>query len=351
MTTLALSPARLWQQFPRETIATGMLAGVGAIGLAVGSLSLGGTNDAAAAEMPPPPPAMAYKQVSAEEAMRLNAALPVNSSLTGAARPFTVDVGGAAAKANALECLTQAVYYEAGQEPTDGQRGVAQVVLNRVRHPAFPASVCGVVYQGSTRQTGCQFTFTCDGSLLRAPEAGAWNRARKVAEAAINGSVYAGVGNATHYHANYVMPYWAPTLAKTAVLGAHIFYRWNGGWGQPAAFNQRYNGLESNPALLRSATLAITRTKPATPVSGVTAMPIAKVDGVTVREDAEGKRVRVLFTQEARDAVEKVADTRTPYVDKVQASDNLRYALGDGAATQGEALGPPKAADSTLKAN
>ena len=351
MTTLALSSAPWWRRFPRETIATGALAAVGAAALVAGAVTVTGSNDASATEAPPPPPAMAYKAVSAEEAIRLNAALPVNAPIEGVAQPFTVSVGGAAAKANALECLTQAVYYEAGQESTDGQRGVAQVVLNRVRHPAFPASVCGVVYEGSTRQTGCQFTFTCDGSLLRAPEPGAWNRARKVAEAALNGSVYAGVGNATHYHANYVMPYWAPTLAKTAVIGAHIFYRWSGGWGKPAAFTQRYNGLESNPAALRSATLAIVRTQPATPVSSVAAMPIAKIDGVTVREQANGKRVRVRFTQEARDAVEKVAEKRTSYVEKVQASDNLRYALGDDAAPQGEALGRAAASDPTVKAN
>ena len=351
MTTLALSPARVWQQFPRETIAAGLLAGVGALGIAVGVITLGGSKDAAAAEAPPPPPAMTYQQVSADEAMRLNAALPVNAPVAGAAQPFTLSVGGAVAKANALECLTQAVYYEAGQEPTDGQRGVAQVVLNRVRHPAFPASVCGVVYQGSTRQTGCQFTFTCDGSLLRQPDAAAWNRARKVAEAALNGSVYPAVGNATHYHAKYVMPYWAPTLAKTAVVGAHIFYRWNGGWGQPGAFNQRYNGLESNPSALRSATLAIVRTQPVTPVSNPAVLPIAKVEGVTVREEAGGKRVRVHFTQEARAAVEKVAEKRTPYVEKVQASDNLRYALGGDTAPQGETLGRARAPDPSVKAN
>ena len=88
---------------------------------------------------------------------------------------------GADVRAQALECLTSAVYYEAGNETVDGQRGVAQVVLNRVRHPAFPASVCGVVYQGSLRTTGCQFTFTCDGSLNRSPDAAGWARAHKVA--------------------------------------------------------------------------------------------------------------------------------------------------------------------------
>src|SRR5947199_78142 len=83
-----------------------------------------------------------------------------------------------------------------------GVLAVAQVVLNRVRHPAFPASVCGVVYEGSTRQTGCQFTFTCDGSLYRRPDLTGWRRAYTIAEAALSGSVYAPVGYATHYHAN-----------------------------------------------------------------------------------------------------------------------------------------------------
>ena len=159
-------------------------------------------------------------------------------------------------RARALECLTSAIYYEAAQEPTDGQRAVAQVVLNRVRHPAFPNSVCGVVYEGSTRPTGCQFTFTCDGSMARAPMPDLWNRARKVAEEALNGAVYAPVGLATHYHANYVVPYWASSLVKTAVEGAHIFYRWAGGWGQPAAFNDRWSGTEGSPAALRLAALS-----------------------------------------------------------------------------------------------
>lgn len=351
MNSLAFPYALWWRGLHRETIAKGALAAVGVAAAIAAVASVSGLDGANAAESPPPPPPMAYKPMSAEEAVRANAALPVNAPLEGVAAPFTVSVGGTAAKTNALECLTQAIYYEAGQESTDGQRGVAQVVLNRVRHPAFPASVCGVVYQGSTRQTGCQFTFTCDGSLLRQPDQASWNRARKVADAALNGSVYAGVGNATHYHANYVMPYWAPTLAKTAVIGAHIFYRWSGGWGKPGAFSQRYSGLESNPSLLRSASLAIVRTQPATPLATAAAMPIAKIDGVAVREDADGKRVRVRFTQEARDAVEKVAEKRTSYVEKVQASDNLRYALGDDAAPQSEAFGPTAASDVTVKAN
>jgi hypothetical protein len=119
-----------------------------------------------------------------------------------------------------------------------GKRGVAQVVLNRVRHPAFPNSVCGVVMQGSNRTTGCQFTFSCDGSLYRRPSPQGWQSARQTALAALSGAVEPSVGMATHYHADYVRPYWASSLDKVAVIGTHIFYRWSGSWGKRVAFNQ-----------------------------------------------------------------------------------------------------------------
>ena len=114
-----------------------------------------------------------------------------------------------------------------------------------VIHPAYPNSVCGVVFQGSSRATGCQFTFPCDGALARMPDPEGWRRARQVAEAALSGYVMKGVGNATHYHANYVAPYWSPNLLKVATVGAHIFYRWMGGWGLPGAFGHAYGGDES----------------------------------------------------------------------------------------------------------
>lgn len=147
-----------------------------------------------------------------------------------------------------LDCLAQAIYYEAASESEAGQRAVAQVVLNRVRHPAYPATVCGVVFEGARRSTGCQFSFSCDGALRRGPMPALWERARRVAEAALNGAVYAPAGWATHYHANYVVPYWASSLVKTATVGAHIFYRWRGGWGRPPAFLNRYAGTEPNIA-------------------------------------------------------------------------------------------------------
>lgn len=190
-------------------------------------------------------------QAIGEQAKVINAAMPFSSAPVASARPFVVS-GDEVDERRALLCLTQAVYYEAGFEPVAGRRAVAQVVLNRVRHPAFPKSVCGVVYQGS--RTGvCQFTFVCDGALYRAPEAGAWEQARAIAKAALAGYVERSVGEATHYHADYVAPRWAPMLAKVRQIGAHIFYRWPGSWGQPQAFVGRYIGEPADPASLRPA--------------------------------------------------------------------------------------------------
>jgi spore germination cell wall hydrolase CwlJ-like protein len=184
------------------------------------------------------------RQVAPQDALAINAAIPLSGAANPAARPFVWAGGTAADRARSLDCLTAAIYYEAAREPTDGQRAVAQVVLNRVRHPAYPDTVCGVVFEGATRITGCQFSFTCDGSLRRAPIQSYWDRARQVAEAALDGYVYAPVGWATHYHANYVVPYWSSTLVKVANIGAHIFYRWTGGWGRAPAFADRYAGTE-----------------------------------------------------------------------------------------------------------
>lgn len=144
----------------------------------------------------------------------------------------------------ALGCLANAIYYEARSETEDGQRAVAQVVLNRVRHPAFPDSVCGVVNQGSHLRTGCQFTFTCDGSLRFAPRGFSWDRARKIAAEALAGATYGPVGTATHYHTTAILPYWASSLTRSAVVGAHVFYRWRGPQGAADAFTQHYAGLE-----------------------------------------------------------------------------------------------------------
>jgi len=123
-----------------------------------------------------------------------------------------------------LQCLTEAIYYEARNQSDDGQRAVAQVVLNRVRHPAYPNTVCGVVYQGSERTTGCQFSFTCTGVMGPIGDPVAWDRARRIANAALRGSVYRPVGLAVNYHTTAIHPYWAPSLNVQTTVGAHIFY-------------------------------------------------------------------------------------------------------------------------------
>ena len=178
------------------------------------------------------------------EAIRLNAATPGAQALLRPARPFEFRPTTAEDRRRARRCLAQAIYYEAALEPTEGQEAVAQVVLNRVRDPNYANSICGVVFEGAERTTGCQFSFTCDGSLAHAPVRWAWERAQRTADRALAGHVAARVGTATHYHADYVRPWWAPTLNKLTQIGAHIFYRWKGVYGEPAAFRQAYAGRE-----------------------------------------------------------------------------------------------------------
>ncbi|MBL8650801.1 MAG: cell wall hydrolase [Sphingopyxis sp.] len=144
-------------------------------------------------------------------------------------------------------CLTSAIYYEAASESDDGMRGVAQVIINRARHPSFPNTICGVVFQGSQRVGVCQFTFSCDGAMARAPSKANWLRASRIASAALNGYVFPGVGLATHYHTQAIWPRWGKSLVMTNIVGAHIFHRWRGRWGMPDAFRAPYLGREPVP--------------------------------------------------------------------------------------------------------
>ena len=185
-------------------------------------------------------------------------------------------------KARALQCLSMAVYYEAASESYQGQEAVAQVVLNRVAHPAYPASVCGVVFQGSERKTGCQFTFTCDGSLARRPSRQGWARAQSIALAALAGNVFKPVGLATHYHTNYVNPYWAASLDYVGNIGAHRFYRWKGGAGRAGAFTDAYAGLEP----LAAPNARRVEADPALPARPVSPPPPNSALGIDGKTDA-----------------------------------------------------------------
>lgn len=164
-----------------------------------------------------------------------------------AARPYVFKGATPLDSSRAQYCLTAAIYYEAASETDNGMRGVAQTVLNRVRHPSFPNSVCGVVFQGSQRAGVCQFTFACDGAMARAPSASGWARASRIASEALNGKVFASVGLATHYHTQAIWPRWGKSLVMTNIVGAHIFHRWRGRWGTPDAFRAAYSGREPVP--------------------------------------------------------------------------------------------------------
>ena len=205
-----------------------------------------------------------------EAARQDNARLGFARDALAAARPFQALGATGEDQTRALQCLSQAVYYEAATEPESGQRAVAQVVLNRVRHPAFARTVCGVVYQRFDASV-CQFSFVCDGSLARRPVPALWVRAQKIAAEALAGHVEKAVGTATHYHADYVFPRWAPHLAKLAQIGAHIFYRWPGDWGLPGAFTGRYAGGEQIPAF--DATRLAAVKEPAIAYPPVAALP------------------------------------------------------------------------------
>lgn len=193
-----------------------------------------------------------------------------------AARPFRM--AGALEESRDLECLTQAVYYEARGEGRDGMAAVAQVVLNRARHGAFPSSVCGVVYQGASRSTGCQFSFTCNGAMRGRVNSAAWRRARDVASAALSGQVFARVGNATHFHTTAVSPRWRNTLVPVGQVGSHLFYRFGGRGGSANAF-----AYEARPSTASDAQLIHASLDPSE----------------TVRQAGEAVAYTVLWAQEA----------------------------------------------------
>lgn len=167
-------------------------------------------------------PSNDVRPLTMAEARSSNAAVPIDAArrLRAASYRFR---GGPAARAQAIECLATAALYEAGDDRR-GQRAVVQVILNRVRAPGFPKTICGVVYQGSRRTSGCQFSFTCDGSFQRRPVHLGWRAARKVGAGALGGEGFADVGRATHYHTDWMVPYWRDSMIKVARVGTHLFY-------------------------------------------------------------------------------------------------------------------------------
>ena len=199
-------------------------------------------------------------QLAADDAQARNAAVGFAAAGPGKATPFSFR-GSSADRARARDCLALAGMAEAGGGDGD-QRAVMQVILNRVRHPAFAKTVCGVVFEGSQRPTGCQFSFTCDGSLARRYSDAAWRAARARADEMLAGAIDATVGNATHFHANYVYPWWSDKLDKVAQVGPHIFFRWRGFWGTRNALSGRYGGGEPDPLRLQETALTVATANP-----------------------------------------------------------------------------------------
>lgn len=128
-------------------------------------------------------------------------------------------------------CLATAIYFESRGEKYRGQVAVGQVVMNRVKHRLYPSTICGVVFQNQHRRNACQFSFACDGIPERVTEQKSWKQAQEIAKGIIDGSLYLSeVGYATHYHATYVRPHWAPRMKKVTKIGLHVFYQFKRGW-------------------------------------------------------------------------------------------------------------------------
>jgi spore germination cell wall hydrolase CwlJ-like protein len=254
------------------------------------------------------PPALPIGPLSLADAAVLNAALPADAASFAPAQPFWLKTAGAE-RQRAILCMTQAIYYEAALEPLEGQQAVAQTVINRMRHPDFPKSICGVVYQGSQLPIGCQFSFTCDGSLARPPIEPYWSRAKDVAVAALSGFVAHDVGSATYYHADYVFPAWGPQMVKIRQLGAHIFYRYPGPAGAPEALTGRYAGGELAVSMAGPSRAAIEAAKAAALAGGTQ----------TIVLNAEGRRAILSIPVDGSAEAASISALRRPMPGEVVA--------------------------------
>jgi spore germination cell wall hydrolase CwlJ-like protein len=201
------------------------------------------------------------------------------------------------ARARELDCLAQAVYFEARGESPRGQAAVATVIMNRVKNPHFPKTVCGVVYQGVGHHNGCQFSFACDGHAERVVEWGAWDQARKVAGRVLAGAVLRDVGSATHFHTTDVDPDWGGRMLRVAQVGLHVFYRFNPHAPPPSVDD------EDDPPQFAS------RAAPATPLRLAAAVvaPSAAVDAAKPAAAVEAKSA-----SKSADAASPIARTDAP---------------------------------------
>ncbi|ESQ87858.1 hypothetical protein ABENE_16590 [Asticcacaulis benevestitus DSM 16100 = ATCC BAA-896] len=200
------------------------------------------------------------------------------------------------------DCLTQAVYYEARGEGTDGMRAVAQVILNRVRHPAYPKSICGVVYQGATQRISCQFSFVCNGAMGAPVETSAWRRAKKVSEAALAGYVMPSVGTSTSFHTTGVKPGWSGTMERVAQIGTHIFYQFRGRGARIAGTADGVRPSDTMPQVTAPAATAViaeAQTPAQTPAQTTALLnTLSKMQGTSVKPVQTAAQVHGKTAQE-----------------------------------------------------
>jgi spore germination cell wall hydrolase CwlJ-like protein len=229
-----------------RALAFGLAAGA-AVGLVLGGAYLaGGLSQAAdlharaervARVAPVQATELAAAPAAAAAAPALRQPLAVTRVSSSPALPFRLSADAVLSAHRDVDCLADAVYYEARGETLAGQAAIAQVVLNRVRHPAFPKSVCGVVFQGAASGDTCQFSFACNGAMRRPKDGAAWIRSEQIAARALAGFVMPQVGEATHFHAAGVSPGWGPNLMRVAQVGLHVFYRFGGHAGARSVFD------------------------------------------------------------------------------------------------------------------
>lgn len=226
---------RRWVALVALLALTATLLMVGRVAGPGGMVGVSSSDEVANAPLPAVAP-VELLDIPPDDARAANARRPFSGAPLVAA-PALVDRRSEQDRLRAVDCLAAAAWYEAGDDAV-GERTVIQTVLNRARHPAFPRQVCGVVFQGSERTTGCQFTFTCDGALRRTPSPAAWARAQTLARDALAGAVDRQVGLATHYHTDWVLPVWSAKLEKISKVRTHIFFRWPGGWGERSVLRE-----------------------------------------------------------------------------------------------------------------
>jgi spore germination cell wall hydrolase CwlJ-like protein len=116
-----------------------------------------------------------------------------------------------------LLCLAKNIYHESRGEPFHGKVAVAQVTMNRLRHPSrFQATICGVVYENK------QFSWT--DSIVTIRDEIAWQEAKLIAHAVMSGRLAIPNFNALYFHTKQVFPRWRLGKKVVSVIGNHIFY-------------------------------------------------------------------------------------------------------------------------------